>query len=154
MAESLGMRIRGSFRQFSFSRAVITEQNCAEYLTNELNNSFKSAVKKGNRVYRIDERLITAANLYCSITKNELEAIFNRKFITVNLDKITIGNLQKFQRLLDCIKNVKNTAELDCSVSKNISDLIALKSMYANQNEEFEKIEENENVEVEKKRAL
>lgn len=152
MAASLAMKIKDSFRQFSFSRPVITEQNCAEYLINELNNRFKSVPK--NSVYRIDEKLITAANLYCSITKNELEVIFNRKFITVNLDKITNENLQKFQCLLDHIKNVKNTEELNCSVSKNISDLIALKSMYANQNEEFEKIEENENVEVEKKKSI
>lgn len=154
MAASLGMRIKDSFRQFFFSRPVITEQNRAEYLTNKLNNRFKSVLKNGNRVYRIDNRLIISANLYYSIEKSELGAIFNRKFITVNLDKINIGNLQKFQRLLDCIKNVKNTEELDCSVSKNISELIELKSILTNENKEFEKIRDNENLNIEKKSSI
>lgn len=132
MSASFGMIIRNSFRQFSFNRPAITTQNCEEYLTNKLTSRFESELKNSNYVHRIDKRLISAANLYCSVDSSELEAIFNRKFIALNLDKVDIENLQKFQHLLDCIKGVKNTGELGCSVSKNISDLIELKSIYVN----------------------
>ncbi|MDR5612511.1 MAG: hypothetical protein RAM36_05790 [Arsenophonus sp.] len=132
MSALFGMIIRDSFRQFSFNRPAITTQNCEEYLTNKLTSRFESELKNSNYVHRIDKRLISAANLYCSVDSSELEAIFNRKFIALNLDKVDIGNLQKFQHLLDCIKGVKNTGELGCLVSKNISDLIELKSIYVN----------------------
>ncbi|PAV01327.1 hypothetical protein CBG25_17320 [Arsenophonus sp. ENCA] len=110
MSASFGMIIRDSFRQFYFNRPAITTQNCEEYLTNKLTSRFESELKNSNYVHRIDKRLISAANIYCSVDNGELEAIFNRKFIALNLDKLDIANLQKFQHLLDCIKGVKNTA--------------------------------------------
>ncbi|WGL97809.1 hypothetical protein QE177_11465 [Arsenophonus sp. aPb] len=141
MAESLAIRIKNSF---SFNKSVITKQDCECYLINKFINKLESGTKNSNGNYKINKKLTAVVNQYCSITKNELEAIFNGKFILIyDLRQVEEKNLEKFKSLLtNCLKCVKNKIEPQNLVSdayKNIEELIALKSgwvdlIYKNKN--------------------